>query len=82
MGDRSPAFWVGFTAVIAASATQKPRARPGATLVTMPDEDAGAGSGDDACWLDRVCDACGAFLERSHTHECRQPAAEREAPPA
>ena len=25
--------------------------------------------GDPACWLDRVCDACGALVE-DETHDC------------
>ena len=41
----------------------------------MPDEDAGAGSGDDACWLDRVCDACSTSSTRS-ARECRRPGSE------
>jgi hypothetical protein len=30
--------------------------------------------GDDACWLDRVCDRCGAFIDDAEPHVCRQPA--------
>jgi hypothetical protein len=32
--------------------------------------------GDPACWLDRVCDLCGGFLQGGQPHECR-PAAPR-----
>jgi hypothetical protein len=31
-----------------------------------PSEDLG---GDPACWLDQVCDACGALIERE-PHDC------------
>ena len=27
--------------------------------------------GDPACWLDRVCDVCGRFVEAGEPHECR-----------
>ena len=30
--------------------------------------------GDDACWLDRVCDDCGAIVEAGTPHICRTPA--------
>jgi hypothetical protein len=26
--------------------------------------------GDPACWLDRVCERCGAFVEDGRSHEC------------
>ena len=35
--------------------------------------------GDPACWLDRVCDLCGGFLQGGEPHECR-PSATRAAP--
>ena len=28
--------------------------------------------GDPACWLDQVCDECGAFIEAGVDHECRR----------
>ena len=31
----------------------------------------GAAGGDDACWLDRVCDDCGGFIENGGEHTCR-----------
>lgn len=31
----------------------------------MPDE-----GGDPACWLDQVCDRCGAFMEAGVVHRC------------
>jgi hypothetical protein len=33
----------------------------------MTDDDAG----DAACWLDRVCDVCGGFIDDRREHECR-----------
>jgi len=35
-------------------------------------DDAG---GDDACWLDRVCDRCGGFVDDPAEHRCRPAAA-------
>lgn len=29
--------------------------------------------GDPACWLDRVCDLCGGYLQGGEPHECRAP---------
>ena len=28
--------------------------------------------GDPACWLDRVCDRCGAFVDESQQHRCSE----------
>ena len=36
--------------------------------------------GDAACWLDRVCDDCGAFTDDGHKHECRAPIATLSSP--
>jgi hypothetical protein len=36
------------------------------------DDDDDDGGGDAACWLDQVCDRCGAILE-GDDHECRVP---------
>jgi hypothetical protein len=36
--------------------------------------------GDAACWLDRVCDQCGAFLGADEAHECRRPTGASEPP--
>jgi hypothetical protein len=33
--------------------------------------------GDPACWLDRVCEACGAVLDDDRPHDC--PRAEADA---
>ncbi len=30
----------------------------------------GSDGGDAACWLDRVCDGCGRFIEDPATHHC------------
>jgi hypothetical protein len=30
--------------------------------------------GDSACWLDAVCDCCGALIDPAETHQCRVPA--------
>ena len=38
----------------------------------MADESAG---GDPACWLERVCDDCGRFIEDPATHHCDAAAA-------
>jgi GNAT superfamily N-acetyltransferase len=29
------------------------------------------GGGDPACWLDRVCDRCGALVDAAEPHQCR-----------
>jgi hypothetical protein len=34
--------------------------------------------GDPACWLDRVCEDCGAFLEDDRPHDCPTPKADAE----
>ena len=39
----------------------------------MADESAG---GDPACWLERVCDVCGRFIEDPATHHCDATAAD------
>jgi NAD(P)-dependent dehydrogenase (short-subunit alcohol dehydrogenase family) len=39
-----------------------------AKLASMNDGD----GGDDACWLDQVCDECGGIREEGRPHECRQ----------
>ncbi|HEX9995066.1 MAG TPA: hypothetical protein VGB14_19235 [Acidimicrobiales bacterium] len=39
-------------------------AGPGAPDVPSPPEEQG---GDAACWLDRVCDACGRLVEEGDT---------------
>jgi hypothetical protein len=31
--------------------------------------------GDPVCWLDRVCDECGAFVDEAAEHVCRPSAA-------
>jgi NAD(P)-dependent dehydrogenase (short-subunit alcohol dehydrogenase family) len=38
-------------------------------LAAMNDSD----GGDDACWLGKVCDACGGVREEGRTHVCREP---------
>jgi hypothetical protein len=45
-----------------------------ATHDAASDDDVG---GDPACWLDRVCLACGAFTDDSDAHEC--PSGDRSA---
>jgi hypothetical protein len=44
-------------------------------------DDDGEDGGDPACWLDRVCDRCGAMLDGSD-HDCRVPASGATPPPA
>jgi hypothetical protein len=46
----------------------------------------GTQGGDDACWLDRVCERCGAMLDDDSPHRCRPPVGDErdrshEAPP-
>jgi hypothetical protein len=33
--------------------------------------------GDPACWLDAVCDRCGALIEPAQPHRCRTPATDQ-----
>lgn len=44
----------------------------------------GRSMGDDACWMDRTCLACGRFLESDHVNDERCPhcGAERALAPA
>jgi hypothetical protein len=40
--------------------------------VSEPTPDLAPDAGDPACWLDRVCDACGAVIEGDPaSHVCR-----------
>jgi hypothetical protein len=41
----------------------------------MTDDDAG----DAACWLDRVCEDCGGFVEHGSEHRCRRAVAGTDA---
>jgi hypothetical protein len=41
----------------------------GMTSEPRPDDE----GGDAACWLDRVCPDCGAFVERDQPHDCPEP---------
>ena len=41
---------------------------------------AAPGGGDPACWLDGVCDRCGAMVEGDVGHVCRTPAAPSNRP--
>ena len=36
-------------------------------------DDLGSHGGEQACWLDRVCEQCGAILEEDGEHHCRRP---------
>jgi hypothetical protein len=31
------------------------------------------GGGDDACWLEQVCERCGGFIDPAEPHVCREP---------
>ena len=44
-----------------------PATHDAATHDAATDDDLG---GDPACWLDRVCLACGAFMDDPDVHEC------------
>ena len=38
--------------------------------------------GDPACWLDQLCEACGAVLEKDVAHQCQRAGADKTAPRA
>lgn len=45
-----------------------------ATPANRPSDAASTSDGgDDACWLDQVCDACGGFIDAGVDHVCRTP---------
>jgi hypothetical protein len=44
-------------------------------VTQVPAHDEG---GDDACWIEQVCDRCGGFIDPAESHVCRHPVRSRQ----